>query len=284
MNKKWTGLAFISPWIIGTLLFVIGPMIFAAYISLTNWPIIGQAEFIGLQNYVEIFKDEKFYNALFVSTRYAILAVPITIISAFVMSMLLNTKIRGVAIYRTIYYLPAVVSGVAVAVIWKWILNPNYGLLNALLGLFGIQGPNWLGDPNWVLPSYLIMAIWGAGSGILTYLVGLKDIPEELYESADIDGAGFFTKTFKITIPFMTPVLYYNLIMGMIAAFRKFADAYIIGGAGDEAQFYLVYLYNQAFQNYRMGYASALAWILFAIIMLLTLFVNYTSKKWMIDL
>lgn len=281
MHNKWAGYKFIAPWLIGVLLFTAFPMIFAAYIALTDWPILGSANFIGLSNFKEIFTDEEFYKSLFVTARYAVLAVPIGIISSFTMAILMNFDIKGVSIYRTIYYLPAVVSGVAVAVIWKWILNPNYGIANMILGWFGINGPNWLGDPKWVLPSYLLIAIWGAGGGILTYIVGLKDIPNDLYEAARIDGAGFWSKTFKITIPLMTPVLYYNLIMGIVAAFRKFTDAYIIGGAGNEGRFYMVHLYENAFSYYRMGYATALAWILFVIILSLTLFINATSKRWM---
>ena len=283
MNNKWTGLKFLAPWLIGIVIFTLFPMLFAAYISLTDWPILGKAEFIGLQNYIEIFKDELFWQSLKVTTRFAVLSVPLGILTAFSMSFLLNSKIRFVSFYRTIYYMPAVVSGVAVAVIWKWILNPNYGIANGVLGFVGIEGPNWLGDPKYVLPSYLLIAIWGAGGGILTYLVGLKDISTELYEAAEIDGAGFWGKLFRITLPLMTPIFYYNLIMGTIAAFRKFTDAYIIGGAGREGDFYMVHLYNNAFRYYRMGYATALAWILFIILLSLTLFINYTSKKWMFE-
>lgn len=283
MKNKWTGLKFLSPWLLGVLLFTAFPMIFATYISFTDWPILGDAEFIGFANYKEILRDEMFWKSLKVTVRYAVLAVPLSIITAFSMAFLLNSKIKYISFYRTLYYLPALVSGVAVAVVWKWILNPNYGIANRVLGVVGIEGPNWLGDPDWVLPSYLMIAIWGAGSGILTYLVGLKDIPRDLYEAAEINGAGFWTKLFKITLPLMTPVLYFNLIMGMIAAFRKFTDAYIIGGAGNEGGFFMVYLYNNAFTYYRMGYATALAWILFIILLSLTLFINYTSKKWMYE-
>lgn len=281
MRNKWAGYKFIAPWLIGVLLFTAFPMIFAAYISLTDWPILGAAKFIGFKNFKIIFTDKNFYQTLLVTVRYAAFAVPIGIVSSFTMAALMNFKIKGVSIYRTIYYLPAVVSGVAVAVIWRWILNPNYGIANKILGLVGIEGPNWLGDPKWVLPSYLLIAVWGAGAGILTYIVGLKDIPNELYEAARIDGAGFWNKMFRITIPLMTPILYYNLIMGTVAAFRKFTDAYIIGGAGNEGRFYMVYLYENAFSYYRMGYATALAWVLFIIILSLTLLINATSKKWM---
>ena len=281
MRDKWAGYKFISPWLIGVLLFTAFPMIFAAYISFTDWPILGSSRFIGLANFKEIFTDKEFYQSLMVTARYAVLAVPIGIISSFIMALLMNFKIKGVSIYRTIYYLPAVVSGVAVAVIWRWMLNPNYGIVNMILGWIGVQGPNWLGDHNWVLPSYLLIAVLGSGSAILKYIVGLKDISNELYEAATIDGAGFFKKLTKITIPLMTPIIYYNLIMGIVAAFRKFTDAYIIGGAGNEGRFYMVNLYENAFSYYRMGYATALAWVLFIIILSLTLLINKSSKKWM---
>lgn len=282
LKRKHSGLLFISPWLVGLLLFTVFPMIAAIYISLTNWPIIGEHAFIGVGNYLDIFKDESFWKSLKITVTYAALAIPLSIITAFIIAMLLNTNIKGLSIYRTAYYLPAIVSGVAVAIVWRWILNPDFGLINIFLKqVFNVEGPAWLYDTKWVLPSYILIAVWGAGGGMLTYLVGLKDIPKDLYESAEMDGAGFFTRLFKITIPFMTPILYYNLIMGTIASFRKFTDAYILGGAGGRGKYYMVYLYENAFAYYKMGYATALAWILFIIILSLTLFVNYTSKKWM---
>jgi len=280
MNRQRTGFYFVLPWLVGLILFTLFPLVAALYISFTEWSIIGDPVFVGAANFVKIFRDPMFYESLWITVRYAIFAVPLTIATAFLVAVLLNNNLRLVGVFRTIYYMPAIVSGVAVAIVFKWVLDPNYGVINSFLALFGIPGPNWLYDPNWVLPSYLIMALWGASGGLLTYLVGLKDIPRELYESAEIDGASVWRKIRHITIPLITPIIFYNMIMGLIAAFRKFTDAYILGGAGNQGTFYMVYLYDQAFSFYKMGYATALAWILFVIILTLTIIINVTRKYW----
>lgn len=279
-KRQRAGFYFILPWLIGLIVFTALPMLAAVYISMTDWDIVGNAHFIGLQNYVKLFQEENFIRSLWVTVRYAIIAVPLTIATSLTIAVLLSKNYKGTGIFRVIYYMPAIVSGVAVAIVFKWILDPNYGLLNGILRFFHIQGSDWLYDPNWVLPSYLIMAIWGAGGGLLTYLAALKDIPEDLYGAAMIDGANTFQKVRYITVPLMTPVIFYNLVLGIIGAFRKFTDAYVLGGAGKEGNFYMVYLYEEAFSHYRMGYATALAWVLFAIILLLTFVVNWTKKYW----
>ncbi|KPU26895.1 ABC transporter permease [Caloranaerobacter sp. TR13] len=278
--KKYEGYFFILPWILGMLLFTIGPILFAIYIGFTEWKILTKPNFVGFQNYIDIFHDENFWNSLMVTVKYAIFAVPLGIITSLTIAILMNTEIKGIRFFRTIYYLPAVVSGVAVALLWRWVLDPEFGLINLMLAQIGIQGPGWLSDPDWVLPSYILMALWGAGGGMITYLVGLREVPQNLYEAAEIDGAGPLTKFFKITLPLMTPILFYNLIMGIIGAFRKFTDAYILGGAGNQGKFYLVYLYDNAFKYFKMGYATALAWILFVIIFLLTLIIFKSSSLW----
>ncbi len=280
MPKQRVGFYFILPWLIGLISFTIFPMLVALYVSLTDWTIIGKPNFIGLENFKKVFNDRMFYETLWITVRYAIFAVPLTIATAFIVAIFLNNRLRFVGIYRTIFYMPAIVSGVAVAIVFKWVLDPNYGVINSFLNIFGVQGPNWLYDPNWVLPSYLVMAFWGASGGLLTYLVGLKDIPQELYESAELDGANFMQKVIHLTMPMMTPIIFYNMIMGIIAAFRKFTDAYILGGAGNQGTFYMVYLYEQAFSFYNMGYATALAWVLFVIILALTIIVNVSKKYW----
>jgi multiple sugar transport system permease protein len=280
MRKERVGFFFILPWLIGLIVFTLFPMIAAAYFSLTDWTIVGNAEFIGWENYRRLFTSEDFYYSIWVTVRYAVLAVPLIIATSLMIAVLLDRGYQGVGIFRVIYYMPAIVSGVAVAIVFRWILDPSYGLLNSILNIFHIKGPDWLYDPNWVLPSYLIMAVWGAGGSILTYLAALKDIPQELYGAAMIDGAGTFQKVRYITVPLMTPIIFYNLILGIIGAFRKFTDAYVLGGAGKEGNFVMVNLYNEAFSHYRMGYATALAWVLFAIILLLTIVVNATKKYW----
>lgn len=280
MKKQRVGFLFILPWLIGLILFTLLPMIAAAYISLTDWSIVGDAQFIGFENYTNIFKSSEFYKSLWITIRYAILAVPLIIVTSLSMAVMLDRGHKGVSVFRVIYYMPAIVSGVAVAIVFKWILDPNFGLINSILAIFKIQGPDWLYDPDWVLPSYLVMAVWGAGGSILTYLAALKDIPQDLYGAAMIDGANTFQKVKFVTVPLMTPIIFYNLILGIIGAFRKFTDAYVLGGAGKEGNFIMVHLYEEAFSNYNMGYATAIAWILFAIILTLTIIVNATKKYW----
>lgn len=280
-NKHKAGLYFVLPWVIGFLIFTIVPMIAAVFIGFTDWSIVGSnIKWVGFDNYIEIFNAEQFWHSLWITFRFAIISIPLVVFTSFTISVMLSKNIRAVGIYRIIYYMPAIVSGVAVSIVFRWILDPNNGLINLVLSYIGIDGPNWLFDPEWVLPSYLIMSLWGAGGGILTYLSALKDVPISLYESAELDGANSFHKTRYITLPLMTPIIFYNLIIGIISAFRKFTDAYVLGGAGGEGEFYMVYLYQQAFSHYKMGYATALAWILFMIIMFFTVIVNISRKYW----
>ena len=279
-RREKAGFFFILPWLIGLIVFTAFPMIAAVYISMTDWDIVGNASFIGLGNYKMLFSSDEFIRSLWVTVRYAVIAVPLIIATSLTMAVLVSKNRKGSSVFRVIYYMPAIVSGVAVAIVFKWILDPSYGFLNGLLSLWGIQGPDWLYDPDWVLPSYLIMAVWGAGGSLLTYLAALKDIPEDLYGAAMIDGANAFQKVRYITVPLMTPIIFYNLVLGIIGAFRKFTDAYVLGGAGKEGNFYMVYLYEEAFGHYRMGYATALAWVLFVIILGLTIIVNWTKKYW----
>jgi multiple sugar transport system permease protein len=278
--KNKIGFLFILPWLIGLIAFTVFPMFSAVYISMTDWSIIGNADFIWFENFIDIFKDEMFYRSLGITARYAVFAVPIKIVIALTVAILLNKEWKGVGVFRTIFYMPAIVSGVAVAIVFRWVLDPSFGVMNAILGIVGIAGPNWLYDPAWVLPSYLLTTMWGASGGLFIYLAALKDVPQELYESATIDGAGSLRKIRSITIPLVTPIIFYNMVIELISCFRKFTDAYIMGGAGGEGDFYMVNLYRQAFSFYKMGYATALAWILFAIILGLTLVINISKKYW----
>lgn len=280
-NRGRIGFYFVLPWLIGLIVFTAFPMLAALYIGFTDWNIVGtNIQWVGIENYRRMFSDADFYHTLWITFRFAIISIPLVVVTSFLISVMLSKKIRGAGIFRVIYYMPAIVSGVAISIVFRWMLDPNNGLINYILSLIGIDGPNWLYDPQWVLPSYLIMALWGAGSGILTYLAALKDVPSELYESSEIDGANSIQKTWHITLPMVTPIIFYNLVMGIISAFRKFTDAYVLGGAGGEGEFYMVYLYNRAFAHYEMGYATALAWVLFIIILALTLVVNVTKKYW----
>lgn len=279
LKKERSGLYFVAPWIIGFFLFGIIPLISSIGMSMTDWGLKGpKTGFIGLQNYIDILQSEEFYTVLLVTMKYAIFAVPLGIISAFFAAYLLNIKIKGSGIFRIIYYLPVVSAGVAVAVMWKYILAEE-GLLNQFLGIFGVDAINWFHDAQYVIPAYIIIATWGAFSGYLTYLVAMKDVPESLYDSAKITGIGPIETLYRVTIPLMKPILIYNLILAIISAFRKFSEAYILGG-GEQGKFYMVYFYQLAFDDQEMGKAIALAWILVIIVMALIAIIYKQTPFW----
>ncbi|XID92760.1 carbohydrate ABC transporter permease [Paenibacillaceae bacterium WGS1546] len=279
-RKKYEGYLYISPWIIGFFVFTIAPLGFALYASLTEWDTFNKPNFVGFHNYANLFRDEDFLHALWVTVKFALISIPLGISASIAIAVMVNTKLKGMYLFRTALYLPAVVSGVSIFLLWKWILDKDFGLINLLLSQVGIPPLGWLTEPSLVMPSYIIMALWGAGGGMLTYLAGLQDIPGHLYEAAEIDGAGTFNKFRNITLPLLTPVIFYNLIMGIVGAMRKFGDAYIIGGAGNEGRFYMIYLYENAFKYFKMGYATAMAWILFVIILGLTMITFKSSSAW----
>jgi len=277
------GYLFISPWLLGLIIFTVGPVIASFWLSMTEYDIINPARFIGFSNYRVLFREDPlFWQALKVTTIYTLGSVPLQLIFGFAIALLMNQKLKGMSVFRTIYYLPAVVSGVAVSVLWRWIFMPDVGIINILLGKIGITGPRWLGDPNWVLPALIIMSLWGVGGGMVIYLAGLQGIPTELYEAAELDGAGRWAKFTTVTIPMMSPVIFFNLVMGVIGSFQTFTQAYIMtqGGPQNASLFYILYLYQRAFQELRMGYASALAWVLFLTILICTIFIFKTSAGW----
>ncbi|SDX56081.1 carbohydrate ABC transporter permease [Paenibacillus sp. CF384] len=276
------GYLFIAPWIVGFVVFVLGALITAFYVSLTDWDLLTPSKWIGADNYNTLIHDKKFWISLRVTVIYVVTAVPLGIAFGFCIALLLNQKIKGLSVWRTIYYFPAILSGVAVSLMWMWVLNPDFGVINLLLSYVGIQGPGWIASPDWALPSLVLMSVWGAGGGMIIYLAGLQGIPTELYEAAEIDGCSKWMKLWKITIPMMTSVIFFNLIIGMISAFQTFTEAYVItnGGPDNATLFYAMYLYQNAFKFFKMGYASALAWVLFLIILLVTVLLFATSRKW----
>ncbi|NLK07096.1 MAG: sugar ABC transporter permease [Firmicutes bacterium] len=274
---------YILPWLLGFMIFMLGPLIYSLILTFTDAQMYGEWNFIGLGNYKEMFaNDPLFWKSLANTAYYAFVSVPLGLLVAFFLAVLLNMKLRGMAFFRTIFYLPSVTSGVAVILLWGWILNPSFGLLNYVLSIFSIQGPAWLSDPRWAMPAIILMNLWNVGPGMIIFLAGLQDIPESLYESASIDGAGWWTRTMRITVPLMTPTLFFNLIMGLIGAFQVFTQAYVLTGGGpmDATYVYLLHLYNNAFRYGRMAYGSALAWVLFGIILVLSLIVMGTSRRW----
>lgn len=273
---------FISPWLIGFVLFIGGPIIASLYFSLTNYTVLSSPEFIGFGNYSSLFNDPLFWKSLYNTVYYAVLFIPLGILVAFTMSILLNQDLKGLAIYRTIYYLPSIVPAVANAILWIWLLNPQWGLINMLLKAIGIQGPGWLTSEQWAKPGLVLMSIWGVGSWIIIYLAGLQGVPEQLYEAAEVDGATKLQRFFYITVPLMTPTIFFTLVTGLIGAFQVFTQAYIMtnGGPVNSTLFYALYLFRNAFNYLKMGYASAMAWILFLIVLVLTLIQFRLARKW----
>jgi multiple sugar transport system permease protein len=282
LRRNVDGWLFASPWIIGFFLWTLGPMLASLFYAFTNWDLITTPTYVGLANFTTMFNDALVWQSLQVTTVYALVSVPLHIVFGMVLALLLNAGVRGQRFYRTAFYLPSVLSGVAVALLWRWLFSTEFGLFNLLLSYVGITGPSWLGDPKWAMPSLILMSLWGVGAGVIIYLASLQGIPTDLYEAAEVDGATAWTKFWRITLPMMTPVLFFQLVTGFIVALQVFTQAFIMtsGGPNNATLFYLLYLYRNAFEYFRMGYASALAWVLFIYILVLTLLLYWSSNRW----
>ncbi|AZS16983.1 carbohydrate ABC transporter permease [Paenibacillus lutimineralis] len=279
------GYLFILPWLLGLIIFTLGPMIFSLILSFSKWDVITGVEsiqYVGLDNFKAIFHDPLFYQSLKVTFIFALVSVPLFQVASILIAVLLNMRSRGMKFFRLIYFMPSVIPAVATSMMWVMIFNPEYGILNEALGWFGIQGPAWLQDPNYALGALIVMGLWGVGNTIIIYLSGLQGVPEDLYEAGELDGAGIFRRFFSITLPLITPTIFFNLIMGIIGGFQYFTQAFVMtnGGPLNSTLFYNLYLYNKAFIEFDMGYASALSWILFIIILLFTLLVIRSSSFW----
>jgi multiple sugar transport system permease protein len=276
------GFVFISPWVIGFLVFTAGPLIASAVLSFTDWGLIGAPKPVGVENYVTMVNDHLFWQALSVTIRYTLISVPVGMVLALGMSLLMIRPLRGIYVFRTIYYLPSVIGGVAVSLLWMWVFNPEFGILNYLLGLLGIKGPPWLADPDWSLYALIIMSLWGVGAQTIIFIAGLQSIPAHLYEAAELDGAGTRSRLRHITIPMLSPSILFSLVIAIIGSFQTFTAAFVMtdGGPMNSTLFYVLYLYRNAFKFFKMGYASALAWILFVVILICTLLVFRSSPMW----
>ncbi|GAB2540017.1 carbohydrate ABC transporter permease [Gracilibacillus alcaliphilus] len=283
-GSSLNGWLFALPWVIGLILFYAFPLFSSIYFSFTTYSILSPGEFIGLANYKQLMNDGLFWQSIYNTIYFAVFFVPLSIIIGVALAMMLNMKVKGMAVYRTIFFLPTLVPHVALAVLWMWLLNPGFGLVNGVLDAIGITGPNWLGSVTWSKPSLILMSLWAIGQPVIIYLAGLGDIPQELYEAADVDGASWLQKTFKVTLPLLTPVIFFNLVMGAIGAFQQFTLPYTMtqgqGTPDNSLTFYVMYLYDNAFKYFKMGYASAMAWILFIVIMLLTAVIFLSSRRW----
>lgn len=283
LKRDLVGYAFISPWVIGFIFFTAWPFLRSLWLSFNRYDIIREPKFVGFANYESLLtNDETFRNSVVVTLKFAVVSVPLSIVAGVGLALLLNANIRGIAIYRTLFYIPSIVPTVASTAIFIWILNPQIGFVNGILSKFGIVGPAWLNDPKWALWSLVFMSLWGVGNSMVIYLAGLKDIPQYLYEAAIIDGASALRRTITITVPMLTPVIFFNLVMGIVGSLQYFTQAYIMTGGGpeDSTRFYSLYLFDRAWRYSDMGYASAMAWILFLVIAGLTAILFGTQKRW----
>ena len=281
-EKRWAAL-FLSPWVIGFVVLTVGPMIASLYFSFTRYSIIDNPVWLGLDNYVKLFtQDPKFYSALGITFGYSFLAIPLGLVLGFLLAYMLNLKIPGTAFWRTIFYMPSVISGVVVAILWRGLFDAKFGFINWTLSLLGIQGPEWLLSPEWALIALVLISLWGVGGGMIIYLAGLQAIPTSLYEAAEIDGCSRWQHLRKITLPMMSPIIFYNLVIGIISCFQYFTEAWVLtrGGPAEATQFYNIYIYKTAFSYLNMGYASSMAWVLFFIVLALTAVVFKSSSLW----
>jgi multiple sugar transport system permease protein len=269
------GYLFISPVILGYLIWVAGPMLMAIWLSLTEWNLLQPPQYVGLSNYQQMFQDDLFWKSLSVTLYFTVVSVPLSLGISFAVALLMNVKVRGIAFFRTLFYMPSIVPAVASAVLWVWVLNSEFGLLNFLLRALGLPKVLWLQDPTWAMPALILMSLWGIGGTMVIYLAGLQGIPQHLYEAAEIDGANYWNRFRHVTIPMMSPVIFFNLVIGLIAALQTFTQGYLItrGGPQNSTLFYGLYIYRSAFQDFKMGYAAALSLVLFTLVLLLSLFV-----------
>jgi len=282
---NWAGYLIISPWLIGFIVFLLLPSAYMFAISFTEWDMIGDPKWIGIANYAELLHDDLFRRSLQVTIRFVAVSVAVSMIFALLLAMLLNRNTRMMYVFRTVYYVPSVVSGVAVSIVWAWIFSPDFGYLNYVLSWFGIPGVNWLGDPGYAPWAFvLMMSTTFVGAPMIIFLAGLQNIPDHLYEAASMDGANAWHKFAKITLPTLSPIILFNAITMIIGAFRTFVQAYTLAGKDGYPDhsllFFVMYLYKKAFQDMDMGTAAAMSWVFFLIIFALTFLILKTSGSW----
>ena len=273
----------ILPWVVGFLAFTLGPMVYSIYLSMAKWDIIGTPRWVALGNYKQLFfKDDLFWTSLKVTAIYSFGGVPLRLALSLLLALLLNQAAVWRNFFRTLFYTPSVMSGVAVSLLWMWVFNPEFGVINHVLAQVGIEGPRWIYDEHWALPSLIIISLWGAGSGMIIFLAGLQSVPQALYDAAEVDGASVWHKFWNVTFPMITPVVLFNLVMGFIGSFQVFTQSYVMtrGGPHYATYFLVLYIYNSAFEYLKMGYAAALAWVLFAVILILTLSIFRSTPFW----
>ena len=281
------GYLFVLPWLIGFLVFVAGPMLFSLYASFTNYDVTSTMRWVGVENYVRLFTDDPlFWTSLYNTGFYVLFAVPLGIITGLLIAVLLNQKVPGQRVFRTIFFLPKVLTGVAVLLLWLWVFNPDFGPINVFLRAVGVANPPlWFSDPTWAKPALVIVSVWGAAGGYIIYLASLQGIPRHLYEAAMLDGASPLRQFLNITVPMMSPTIFFKLITGIAGAFQFWEAALIVseggkGGPSYSTLFYGLYMWQKAFNDYQMGYASAMAWVLLIIVLLITGLQFFVARRW----
>jgi multiple sugar transport system permease protein len=276
------GLFFIGPWLIGLVAFYLYPIVSSLYYSFTDYNVLRPAKWIGLDNYRAILNDPNFVTALGNTAFLVLVGIPVYTLVDIAVAILLNTKVPGQTFYRAVVFLPTLIPVVVLSILWQRMLDPEAGLVNNMLGSFGINGPGWFASPDWAKPGFVIMSLWGTGNAVVIYLAGLQNVDHTLYEAADVDGANWWHKIRHVTLPSLSPVILFNVILAIIASFQFFTQAFIItnGGPMNSTLFYSLYLYQNAFSYYHMGYASGLAWILLVITLAATMLVLRSSARW----
>ncbi len=289
-DNRLTGYLFIAPWLLGFLIFTAGPMVASLLLSFTSWTMLSPPSWVGLENFERLLgHDPLFVRSLWNTVFYVVLSVPLSTCLALGLALLLDRNVRGMSIFRTIFFLPSVTNVVAVSILWLWIFNPEFGLLNTALRAIGIEGPLWLQSETWAKPALVLMSLWGVGGSMIIFLAALQGVPRELHEAAELDGAGSMQRFFHITVPMISPALFFSLVMGLIGGFQVFTQAFVMtgtaqpgseGGPNNATLFIVLYLYKKAFMDFKMGYASAIAWALFFIILVLTLVQKRFGQRW----
>jgi multiple sugar transport system permease protein len=280
-----SGYLYVSPWLAGLVIFTVGPIAASAYLSLTDYQILVAPKYVGLANYARALgRDEVFWKAAYNTAYYAVLFVPMSIAGSLAAALLLNVRVRGQSVFRTMFFVPSITPAVAAVLLWLWVLSPEFGPLNNVLRAVGIEGPPWLGSPVWAKPGLILISLWAAvgGSTMIIFLAGLQGIPTDLYEAARIDGANAWHEFVHVTVPMLSPAMFFNLVVGMIGAFRVFTAAFVATGGGPmyATMFYMLYLFNNAFLYLYMGFASALAWLFVAFVLVLVVLQVWMARRW----
>jgi multiple sugar transport system permease protein len=283
-DRTGLGIAFVSPWLLGFLIFTLGPVLVTFGLSLTEYRVLTPPRFVGIDNYIQLLTDKEYFWPALGNTLFLFLELPVALILGLALALLLDQKVKGMTFYRTVLFLPSIVPYVASALLWRWLLNPEYGLINQGLRSIHVAGPTWLQSPIWSKPAIILADLWGVGGSMIIYLAALQGVSPSLHEAAELDGAKGFGKLWHVTIPAISPVILFNAIMGMIGTFQYFTQAFIMtdgkGGPDKSTLFYALQLYKDAFENFRMGTASAMAWILFVITLIATGILFRTSARW----